>query len=204
MVATSAMRAHEEAYSTSLKSLDMSDAKRFQSNTAHAYFERLRREAPVHYCPKSPFGAYWSITKYQDIMATDTNHKVFSSEGGITLAEAPTADLKLQTFIAMDPPKHDEQRKAVSPIVAPANPANLEGLIRSRAIAIIEGLPVDETFNWVERVSVELTTQMLATLFDFPFEERRLLTYWSDIASAVPVTPEEWERRDTEIQKCLA
>jgi len=195
--------ARREAYAMPLDALDMSDPKRFQNGTIWPYFERLRREAPVHYCADGMFGPYWSITKYNDIMAVDTNHKVFSSEGGITLLEPRSEELRAPMFIAMDPPKHDEQRKAVSPIVAPGNLATLEGLIRSRVIAIIESLPVNETFNWVDKVSVELTTQMLATLFDFPFEERRLLTYWSDVATRLPLKPEDWDFREAELQKCL-
>jgi cytochrome P450 len=89
-------------------------------------------------------------------------------------------------FIAMDPPKHDVQRKAVQSVVAPNNLAEMEGLIRSRVVQILDNLPVGETFDWVEEVSINLTTQMLATLFDFPFEERARLTYWSDIAAGSP------------------
>jgi cytochrome P450 len=196
--------ARKDAYATSLDTLDMSDPKRFEAGTIWPYFERLRREAPVHYCANGMFGPYWSITKYNDIMAVDTNPKVFSSEGGITLLEPRSEELRAPMFIAMDPPKHDEQRKAVSPIVAPANLANLEGLIRQRVVAIIEALPVNETFNWVEKVSIELTTQMLATLFDFPFAERHLLTYWSDVATRLPLKPEDWDMREAELQKCLA
>ena len=140
-------------------------------------------------------------------MAVDTNHAVFSSDsrlGGISLAERPAPEM-FPSFIAMDPPRHDEQRKTVSPIVAPGNLALLEATIRQRACAILDGLPIGEEFNWVERVSVELTTQMLATLFDFPFEERRLLTWWSDMATGDPdgngpVT--SWEMRLAELGKC--
>jgi cytochrome P450 len=82
----------------------------------------------------------------------------------------------------MDPPKHDEQRKVVSSIVAPGNLANMEPLIRERTRQVLDGLPRGETFDWVEHVSIKLTTMMLATLFDFPFEERAKLTYWSDVA----------------------
>jgi cytochrome P450 len=194
----------EEAYATSLDGLDISDAKRFQDDTIWPYFERLRAEAPVHYCKESAFGPYWSITRYDDIMAVDTNHKVFSSTGGITLLEPRSEELKLPMFIAMDPPKHDEQRLAVKDIVAPPALANFEKLIRARVIAIIESLPVNETFNWVDKVSIELTTQMLATLFDFPFEERRLLTHWSDVATTTPLNDQMWDYREQELQKCLA
>ena len=107
----------------------------------------------------------------------------------------------------MDPPRHDEQRKTVSPIVAPANLANLEKTIRTRVCTILDSLPVGETFNWVEKVSIELTTQMLATLFDFPFEDRHLLTYWSDVAT-VDVNAggpiDSNEKKMAELGKCLA
>ncbi len=204
MTAAATIAATRDAAETiPLDTLDMSQASRFENDSIGPYFARLRREAPVHYCANSIFGPYWSITKYQDIMAVDSNHKVFSSHGGITLLDPPSDDIRMPMFIAMDPPKHDEQRKAVSPIVAPANLAKLEGLIRSRAIAIIESLPVGETFDWVDRVSIELTTQMLATLFDFPFEDRRLLTHWSDVATKLPQTQADWDYREAELQKCL-
>ncbi len=165
------------------------------------------REDPVHYCRDGVFGSYWSITKYRDIMAVDTNHRAFSSEaGGITIVDRTAAE-RFPMFIAMDPPKHDEQRKTVSPIVAPGNLANLEGLIRGRARTILDSLPRNETFNWVEKVSIELTTQMLATLFDFPFEDRRLLTYWSDVATTVPQAGQPidtWEKRAAILAECLA
>jgi cytochrome P450 len=90
---------------------------------------------------------------------------------------------RLAMFIAMDPPKHDVQRQVVAPIVAPGNLANMAGTIRERAIKILDNLPRNETFDWVEHVSIELTTQMLATLFDYPFERRRDLTHWSNIAT---------------------
>ncbi|WP_314949796.1 hypothetical protein [Bradyrhizobium cosmicum] len=93
-------------------------------------------------------------------------------------------------FIAMDPPEHGPRRRTVSPVFAPGNLASMERLIRSRTIDVIESLPVGETFDWVDRVSTELTSQMLATLFDFPFEKRRRLTHWSEVATSSPATRE--------------
>jgi cytochrome P450 len=200
--------ARERAWSTPLDELNVADPALFQADAMWPYFERLRRDAPVHYCAESDFGPYWSITRYRDIMAVDTNHAVFSSEstiGGITIRDQ-RADFPLPMFIAMDPPRHDEQRRVVTPIVAPANLAKLEGTIRERACAILDGLPRGEAFNWVDRVSIELTTQMLATLFDFPFEDRRRLTRWSDVATAVPgggIVDSE-EQRQSELRDCAA
>jgi len=176
----------EDAKSTPLDKIDVARLDLWSSNTHWPYFERLRKEDPVHYCAKSEFGAYWSITKYNDIMAVDTNHEVFSSEREITIFDESKDETELPMFIAMDPPKHDAQRKVVSPIVAPGNLQRMEGMIRERAGKILDDLPVGETFDWVDKVSIELTTQMLATLFDFPFEDRRKLTYWSDAVTTVP------------------
>jgi cytochrome P450 len=107
-------------------------------------------------------------------------------------------------FIAMDPPKHEAQRKVVSPIVAPENLEKLAITIRERMQGILDSLPRNETFNWVDLVSIELTTQMLATLFDFPFEERRKLTRWSDVATALPGggIVDTQEQREAELWEC--
>src|SRR5262245_56732127 len=178
-------QAREAAQSMPLTDIDPSDPEHFVHDTVGHYFERLRRDAPVHRCESPYFGPYWSITKYADIMHVDTHHDIFSSDwthGGITLTDPPP-DEKLQMFIAMDPPRHDEQRKAITPIVAPPNLAKMEGLIRERTRYVLDRLPRNETFNWVDKVSIELTTLMLATLFDFPLEDRRLLTWWSDVST---------------------
>jgi cytochrome P450 len=196
------------AYATPLEDFHVGDPELFRTNTHWPWFERLRAEEPVHWCKESEFGPYWSVTKYNDIMAVDTNHGAFSSEahlGGITIRDA-RPELRRPSFIAMDPPKHDIQRKTVSPIVSPANLMNMEPIIRERAIRILDALPIGETFNWVDKVSIELTTQMLATLFDFPFEERRKLTYWSDIATCQPMPGAIVETEDEKqaiLKECL-
>lgn len=190
------------AASMPLEDIDVSDFELWQHDCHWPYFARLRAEDPVHWCvsQNEEVGGYWSVTKYNDIMAVDTNHQQFSSDahkGGITLRNFDE-DFVLPMFIAMDPPKHDIQRKVVQPIVAPDNLANLEGTIRERVCQILDSLPRGEEFDWVDRVSIELTTQMLATLFDFPWEDRRKLTRWSDVATASPgfgVVDTEEQRR---------
>src|ERR1700741_1773907 len=181
-----------DAYSLPLDAIDVSDPKLYQNDTYYPYFERLRREAPVHYCRQSLYGPYWSVTKYKDIMQVEVNHQVYSSAaelGGIAVEDQPK-DLDRPSFIRMDPPKHDEQRMVVSPVVAPVNLANMEGLIRERTARVLDGLPRGEVFDWVDLVSIELTTMMLATLFDYPWENRRQLTYWSDVAIANVRSPD--------------
>jgi cytochrome P450 len=195
----------EDAWSTDLTTLDMSRPERFRDDKIWPFFARLRKEAPVHYCPNSVNGPYWSVTKYNDIMTVDTSHEVFSSEPSIVLTD-PAEEFPLPMFIAMDPPKHDVQRKTVSPIVAPDNLTKLEPIIRERAGRLLDSVPRNEVFNWVDMISIELTTQMLATLFDFPFEDRRKLTRWSDVATAAPgsgIVDNDEQRRE-ELRECLA
>jgi len=182
-------QAREEAYSIPLEALNPAQPRLFQSDTMWPYFERLRNEAPVHFTAESEFGPYWSISKYNDIMAVDTNHQVFSSDylrGGITIGGGSQNVDPLPMFIAMDPPKHDVQRKAVSPAVAPSSLAAMAPQIRERAAGILDNLPIGETFDWVDKVSKELTAMTLATLFDAPQADRRRITYWSDVVTAQP------------------
>ena len=197
--------------SVPVNKIDVSNPDLYVNDTVGEYFARLRKEDPVHYCAESAYGPYWSITKYNDIMSVDTNHKVFSSEagvGGIIIDDnnVKSEGLPLRSFITMDPPEHDAQRKTVSPIVAPSNLMLLEKTIRERMQRILDRLPVGEEFDWVDNVSIELTTQMLATLFDYPFEHRRKLTRWSDVTTAEPGSGiiDSWEQRAKELQECAA
>jgi cytochrome P450 len=192
-----------------LDEINPADPQAFVDDTVGYVFDRLRREDPVHRSHSAIPGidTYWSVTRYQDIMHVDTHHALYSSQDGITLMDFPPNDeQKLPMFIAMDPPKHDAQRKAVNPIVAPANLNNWQDLIRERTGRVLDGLPRNETFDWVDRVSIELTTLMLATLFDFPMEDRRLLPHWSDMATSNKLTnPEapEPEVRMAELRNML-
>jgi len=204
---TGEMQARETALSTPLADFDPGNPELFISDTFWPYFDRLRREEPVHYCKDSMFGPYWSITRYHDIMDIETNHAVFSSAsalGGITIRDV-SPDLRRESFIAMDQPRHSAQRKTVAPMFTPTHLDQLAINIRKRSAECLDHLPRGEVFDWVDHVSIELTTQMLAVLFDFPWEDRRKLTRWSDIATTIPgpgglVATEE--ERQAELMEC--
>ncbi len=176
------------AYATPLEEFQVADVSLFTSDTHWPWFERLRNEDPVHWCESSEFGPYWSVTRFNDIIAVDGNHQVFSSSserGGIAIVDSPEPN-RTTSFIGLDPPHHDTERKVVSPMFSTASMIGMAPLIRERAARILDELPVGETFDFVDRVSVELTSQMLATLFDFPFEHRRLLPRASDLILSSP------------------
>ena len=192
-----------QAWEAPLESLDPAQPALFQADAMWPMFERLRKEDPVHFTAESEYGPYWSITKYNDIMAVDTNHQVFSSDfmkGGITISGGQANMDPLPMFIAMDPPKHDVQRKAVSPAVAPPALAAMAPQIRERAAAILDALPIGEEFDWVDLVSKELTAMTLATLFDAPQADRRKITYWSDVVTCIPAPGALVETLDQKMQ----
>jgi cytochrome P450 len=196
-----------QALHASTSSIDVSDPRLYQDDIWRPLFARLRRDDPVHYCEASPFGPYWSVTRYDDIFAVELDHENYSSSselGGIQLADQPKGQERA-SFIRMDPPRHTAQRRTVAPIVAPSNLINLDPLIRRRTSDVLDALPRDETFDWVERVSIELTNMMLATLFDFPWEDRQKLTWWSDVAIANVDSPDavvhSEDERFAELQK---
>ena len=185
----------------------------FGKNLDPIVFKRLREESPVHYTEDSQVGPYWSIAKYEDVKAIDMDHKRFSSDimnggirlGGQPMSEPPDAIFHLPMFIMQDQPKHTGQRKTVAPMFTPAHLANFDDLIRSRTRKVLDDLPHDETFNWVDKVSIELTSRMLATLFDVPQEDRLKLIHWSDTLERIsdPAffdTPEEGFQ---ELWKCF-
>ena len=199
-----------DAYEMAIEDINPLNANLFAENRWQSHFERLRNEDPVHFNEISTAGRYWSITKYDDVRKVDGDWKTFSSASGITLGP-PVAKLAEQgssitSFISMDPPRHGEQRNTVRSVAAPKSLRNLEPLIRERTVAILESLPDGETFDWVDTVSIELTTMMLATLFDFPFEDRRKLTRWSDIVFAIPEPGglvESQEQKREELLECV-
>ena len=194
-----------------LEHFNIADREIWRQDKFHQYFARMRKEAPVHWCPpeNSGVGGFWSLTKYKDIMEVDINWKDFSSSwehGGIVLGQ-PTEGFELPMFIAMDPPKHDVQRKTVQGAVGPAMLKKFEPLIRERTQKVLDDLPVGEAFDWVDRVSIELTAMMLATLFGVDQKDRRKLTHWSDITTGrenpdlCPGGEEQWKQ---ELLECLA
>ena len=114
----------QDPYSIPLEKLNVAHPALFSANVMLPYFERLRAESPVNLCEESQYGPYWSVTRFADVKYVDTHERLFSSDitkGGIRLGGVidpdpePDPTFHLPMFIMQDPPKHDEQRKAVAP-----------------------------------------------------------------------------------------
>ena len=160
--------------------LDVSRPELYRDDTWHAPFRELRATAPVHHVPVSDYGPYWSISGYKPIGEVESLPDVYSSQtGGITIGDfiEHKDAVKMPMFIAMDRPKHTGQRRTVAPAFTPSEMVRMSEDIRRRTSETLDSLPWDTEFDWVDTVSIELTTQMLAILFDFPWEDRRKLTF---------------------------
>ena len=177
--------------------LDVSRAELYRDDTWIAPFRQLRAEAPVHWCEHSDYGPYWSVSSYKPIVEVESLPDLFSSEaGGITLADTiPTSDVRMPMFIARDRPVHTGQRRSVAPAFTPSEMQRMSADIRRRTAEVLDALPWGERLDWVDTVSIELTTQMLAILFDFPWEDRRKLTFWSDWAGDIEIVKDETLRK---------
>ncbi|KTE18535.1 cytochrome [Sphingopyxis sp. H050] len=168
--------------------LDVSRAELWREDRWQEPMRQLRAESPIHYCEDSKFGPYWSVTTYKPIQHIEALPKIFSSSweyGGITVAGDGVEFLKegeipMPMFIAMDPPQHTAQRRTVAPAFGPSEIERMRADTVARTAALIDTLPVGQPFDWVEKLSIELTTDMLAILFDFPWADRHNLTRWSD------------------------
>ena len=187
---------------------DVSRAELYRDDRWQAPFRQLRKTSPVHYTPTSDYGPYWSVSTYKGIVEVESLPDIYSSEvGGITLADFDEGrDVKMPMFIARDRPVHTAQRRTVAPAFTPSEMHRMSTDIRRRTAEVLDGLPEGERFDWVERVSIELTTGMLAILFDFPWAERAKLTLWSDWAGDIELvkTPELRRQRLEHMFECGA
>ena len=167
--------------------LDVCQPHLYTEHSWHAPFRELRETGGIYYCENGRFGPYWSISGYKPIVHIEALPKVFSSsweKGGITVAGDPDrildGEVRMPMFIAMDPPQHTAQRRTVAPAFTPSEIERMKVECVAHTGEVLDGLPIGERFDWVERVSIELTTGMLARLFDFPWDQRHNLTRWSD------------------------
>jgi cytochrome P450 len=192
------LRANPQARPVHTHPWDVSRSDIYRDDTWGPIFAQMREQAPVNKVTGSPYGDYWNVTTHKSVLHVESLPELYSSSwkyGGITISDPPAeidpallAERQLPMFIAMDRPEHTGQRRTVAPAFTPAEIVRMETEIRARTAHLLDALPIGEQFDWVDTVSIELTTGMLAILFGFPWEDRRLLTFWSDWAGDVELT----------------
>ena len=170
--------------------VDLGNPDLYVSGVPHEVFTWLRREDPVHWNPVTNGRSFWSITKYDDIVAISKNPEVFSSareHGGHRIYDeniVGTAGMGAEEtdapFISMDPPEHNRYRRMISPGFGPSRLKALEGQIHDRVCNILDRLGARKECEFVTEVAAELPIQVLAELLGIPQADRLKLFDWSN------------------------
>jgi cytochrome P450 len=186
---------------------DVSDTALYTEDRWREPFAQLRAEAPVSWREDSAYGPYWSVVTHDLIQQVELDPASYSSQlRNITIADS-VAGSEFPNFIAMDPPRHTEQRRVVAAAFTPSQMVQRERQVRERTRELFDALPIGQDIDWVKAVSVPLTIGMLAIVLDFPWDERFDLRNWSDLASDVSpeaLTPEFSVKFFAEMELMLA
>jgi cytochrome P450 len=190
-----------------LSRIDLADPTLYAHDRHVALFKRLRKQAPVHLQRDHPvIGNFWNLTRHEDIAQVDADHRRFPCRNSFLMQDFDSA-FPLTSFLASEPPAHTHYREALRPLFSREGLMALQPLIRQRAVEILEGLPVGQEFDWVEHVAIELTSHVLALLFDFPLEQRMKLIEWSELATHATdanASREEVRQRQLALMDCLS
>lgn len=122
--------------------IDLTDPDTYSGGVPHEEFLRLRAESPVAWREEG-YGAYWAVTRYQDVVAVLRNPSLYSSwRGGALLADPPAEFLARlrEGMMHRDPPDHAKLRALVSQAFRPARLADLDVRIAQYVRSLVDGL----------------------------------------------------------------
>jgi cytochrome P450 len=182
------------------------DNDAFAERVPHETFALLRDEAPVHWYDWEHGKGFWSITRYDDIVAVMKDWRSFSSETGATALEDLDPDQidARKSMLDTDPPKHSSLRAIVNKGFTPRAVAAYEDLLRELTDRILdEALPLGE-FDFIEKVAKQLPIQVLCRILGVPLTDDERLIEWGDkmigntdpdMGGLHPASPESAEYR---------
>jgi cytochrome P450 len=160
-----------------LRSIDVSDPRLWTHGPPHALFERLRREAPVHWSPLDAYpgeAGFWSITRAQDIRDVSLDWRTFSSErGGIMVLDdfGIPLDVQTQMMISMDPPRHDRIKALFQRGFAPKRIAEHEDRIRAIVTEKLDRVAQRGECDLVHDVASPVVSRVIGSFNGTPPEE---------------------------------
>ena len=164
-------------------------------------FRRLRREAPVAWFPDQGSG-FWSVHRYQDIVAATRDVMTFSSAHGVSFEEPTEEDMAARrTIIDTDPPEHTKLRKIVSGAFSQRAVAVYEHFIAGLTEQVLDRCPASGSFDFVDAVAKEVPIRVLARIMGLPAADLDLFIDLGDrlIANTDPdITNVVWGRDDTD------
>jgi cytochrome P450 len=181
--------------------VDLTDLDMWVRGVPYEEFARLRRQAPVAWFPDQGSG-FWSVHRYADIVAASRDVATFSSSRGVSFEEPTDEDMAARrTIIDTDPPEHTKLRKIVSGTFSQRAIAVYEHFITGLTEQVLDRMPADGPFDFVDAVAKEVPIRVLAQVMGLPAADLDLFIDLGDrlIANTDPdITDVVWGRDDTD------
>ncbi|HVU61582.1 MAG TPA: cytochrome P450 [Mycobacteriales bacterium] len=151
--------------------VDLSDPDTYLDGPPHGYFTELRATDPVHWQPTKDGSGYWAVLKHADVETVARQPLLFSSaERGIVIEDLEGERLEQMRgmLLAMDPPKHRQVRKPLTPRLTPRAVSVLEDSIRSICGDIFDAVRGRDEVEFVDEMAGPLPTRVVGALMGLP------------------------------------
>ncbi len=174
----------------SLSHIDLTDPDNFLSGTPHGWLREIRNEDPVHWHEGSN-GAFWCVTKWDDLRSVSRDPKTFSSarrgtnmpnremekrmaeqlvaSGGDDPQAAMASNFPI--MLMMDPPKHVKFRRLVQRSFTPRYVEELAPHVRALAKQVVDRVAAKGECEFVTEVASELPLQVICEMMGVPEED---------------------------------
>jgi cytochrome P450 len=165
-----------------LADIDLTDLERWVEGVPDDWFALLRREAPCFWQDEREGRGFWSLTRYEDVVAASKDYETFSSaRGGTSLMDLTAEQIESRmSMLDADPPYHTRLRSIVNKAFTPRAILAYEGRIRELIREILERAFEQDEFDYVAEVSAETPMWVLCELMGTPVEDRRYLIRLGD------------------------
>jgi cytochrome P450 len=165
-----------------LADIDLTDLERWVEGVPDDWFALLRREAPCFWQDEREGRGFWSLTRYEDVVAASRDYETFSSaRGGTSLMDLTAEQIESRmSMLDADPPYHTRLRSIVNKAFTPRAILAYEGRIRELIREILERAFEQDEFDYVAEVSAETPMWVLCELMGTPVEDRRYLIRLGD------------------------
>jgi cytochrome P450 len=168
---------------TDVSQARLADLDLFEAGPPWEVFDGLRAQDPCHWDPEPvPNKGFWSVTRYQDIVAVLRDTETFSSErGAVNLEELDSEQLEVRkSMLESDGERHRALRRLLQPEFTPRAVAGYETFLRGlTAITLDAALPKGE-FDFVKEVSADFPIRVLARMLGVPDDDTPQLIEWGN------------------------
>jgi cytochrome P450 len=185
------------AASIATPKIDLLDAASFANGQPHDQFAWLRAHDPVYRHAEPDGAGFWAVTRYDDIRHVGRDPGTFSNSPSVQIpdVEAEAAEADHTMMLMMDPPRHSQYRKLVSPAFVPRSVRPLTHRVEALASKIVDAVIERGECDLVDDLAGEMPSFVIADLLGMPLEDGRELYKLTElIHAAVDTVPEGTQR----------